>query len=398
MTEDFQNVLYLFSCAAMGKKIAKKLSIDLNKLYEICAANGIWPIVYKFLAEEKTFPESFKSIEKKTINDIYKSVLQNANTANIVKELEKNGIECCILKGATLSELYSNPDARISSDVDIFIKDGIDEACEILKKNQFRILNRWVGSHHIKCISSRCKMIELHTEYFDKLVADLWFDGAGFIDAEFIPFTFEGVACHALNPTDGILFVFLHFVKHYISATVTVRQLMDTLLYLRKYKNEIDFEKINNVLDKLNYAKFFKICIAFGIKYLQFEKEDFGFTLQEDFAEETELFLQDLYNLARNNNTNIYNEYWQDAFLEKNKSGSYKKYSKKLNGGGILQMAKVNKNVMQEKYPILNKYKFLYPVCYVWRAVTGMWKLLSKPTKSEEQGNNRMLLVKKLGL
>ena len=146
------------------------------------------------------------------------------------------------------------------------------------------------------------------------------------------------------------------------------------------------------------FAKFFKICIAFGIKYLQFEKEDFGFTLQEDFAEETELFLQDLYNLARNNNTNIYNEYWQDAFLEKNKSGSYKKYSKKLNGGGILQMAKVNKNVMQEKYPILNKYKFLYPVCYVWRAVTGMWKLLSKPTKSEEQGNNRMLLVKKLGL
>lgn len=398
--EDFKSVLYLFSCAAFGKKPTEAVSVDVRTLFQICIANGIWPLVFKTadaaMNQDGAYKDIFSELEKNTMNSLYIYITRLMNVAGIIALLEENGVHCCLLKGATLSELYADPYARISSDTDIYIKDNIDKACKILENNGFEIMDRWAGSHHIKCVSERCGMIELHTEYFDKLIADLWFDGAEFFEAKFIPFTFEGVKCSALNPTDGMLFNFLHFVKHYISGMVTVRQLMDNLLYLRKYRDEIDYEKINHILEALHYSKFLKVCIAFGIQYLQFEKEDFSYEINEELGEETDLLLQDLFHSSMNQNADLYDEYSADAFKKKNKAGNYNRYSRRTNSGGLLKMAKTSRKAMESKYPVLVKYKFLYPFFYIKRAFTGVCKLVLKQRTNKH--SDRMVVIKKLGL
>lgn len=396
MIEDFENVIYLFSCAVNGKKAERKMCIEFDALYSICIANGIWPTVFNLVSKTVGIPEKFSDIKTNTKNSIYNHMKRMINVANIVDVLEKNGIQCCILKGPTLSSLYAEPYSRISNDTDIYIKDYVDKACDILRENGFEIMDRWEGSHHIKCISKHHGMIELHTNYFDKLVEELWFDGAKCFDSIFIPFNFEGVECSTLDYTDGMLYNLLHFIKHYISGIVTVRQLMDNLLYLKKNGDMIDYNKLNHTLDDLNYKKFFEICIAFGIKYLQFKKEDFIYEINSDYDEETDLLLRDLYQSSINQDANIYDEYGENTFKKKNKSGSYNRYKEQKNNGGLLKMAKTNRKSMEEKYHILKKYKFLYPFFYVIRSVTGLYNHIFK--KKRKEYSDRMSLIKKLGL
>ena len=115
------------------------------------------------------------------------------------------------------------------------------KSCKILAENGFEILERAFGSHHIKCISEVYGRIELHTEYFDKVIAELWFSDLRIrFSNQKIQFDSENIPCQrTLNITEGLIFNFRHFIRHYISGLVTVRQLMDNLLYLKHIKMKL---------------------------------------------------------------------------------------------------------------------------------------------------------------
>lgn len=399
MLDDFKATLYLFSCAAMGKTIETPPQIAGKRLFEISNAHGVWSIIYAFFQKDflANIPKDFAEI---TTNKIYSHMYRVLHIAKVIETLEKNGVQCCILKGATLSSLYAEPYARVSTDTDIYVKaKDVDTACELLMSLGFEIKERRPGSHHIKCISNSCGMLELHTECFDTVVADLWFDGADFFEYQFIPFQYEGVACHTLNYTEGVIFNFLHFIKHYITGLITVRQIMDNLLFLKEHRDKIDYKKLDMVLEKLNYKKFMLVCIGFGIKYLQFQPADFAYTVPEEYDESVELMLSDLYSAAMREDSGVYTEYGEKVYGDKNKKGNYKQYHLKKNNGGFFAMAKITREAMEDKYPALKNHSYLYPVFYVHRAVTGIWsKLFQKKAPADTAKNERLNLLEKLGL
>lgn len=398
MLEKFEKMLLVFSAAVTGRKIQ---SIDLNpkELYELSAAQRVWPIVFGYLKKNTSFrfPEN---LEKLTSAQIYNNMVRVINVSKKAELLEKNGIRCCILKGATLSGLYADPYSRLTTDTDIFVSPEDEErACKILAESGLSVEERKAGSHHAKCTGLECGMIELHTECFDPVVEDLWFDGASFFDYNFIPFSFEGVSCHALCHTEALVFVFLHFVKHYIAGLVTVRHLTDTLLYFRKYKNEIDLERVFGILDRLGYRKFFLTCIAFGTEYLAFENSDFDLCDAQKYKKEASLLLSDLFYSSKSEDCGVFTEYGKKVYGRQSREGSYDEYFRKKNSGGVLKMAKVSREALEEKYPSLKKHPALYPFFYVKRAVLGLFRVFfPKKTPENAEKNRRLEILEKLGL
>ena len=204
VTKEFENMLYLFSCAAQN------IAPDINRSYDIplikkyAVDNRVWPVIV--IGAQKWENDNLKISDSAVALEVYHNLLRTVKLAEVIKKLENNGISCCILKGQTLAKLYAEPFSRISSDIDIYI-DSQDEkkSCKILAENGFEILERAFGSHHIKCISEVYGRIELHTEYFDKVIAELWFSDLGCFSNQKIQFDFENIQCSTLNITEGLI-------------------------------------------------------------------------------------------------------------------------------------------------------------------------------------------------
>lgn len=397
VTKEFENMLYLFSCAAQN------IAPDINRSYDIplikkyAVDNRVWPVIV--IGAQKWENDNLKISDSAVALDVYHNLLRTVKLAEVIKKLENNGISCCILKGQTLAKLYAEPFSRISSDIDIYI-DIQDEkkSCKILAENGFEILERAFGSHHIKCISEVYGRIELHTEYFDKVIAELWFSDLGCFSNQKIQFDFENIQCSTLNITEGLIFNFLHFIKHYISGLVTVRQLMDNLLYLKAYKNEINYEKLNYILNKLQYHKFLLICIGFGIKYFHFNEADFVYEVPKEYNSLIFNLAEDFLVSAGNNDSTLYHEYGKTKYISKHKKGFYRIYHFAKNSGDMRKNVVASNKIMKEKYPILNRYPLLYPFCFLMRATVGVWKVFFSKNHASRKENKRLKLIKDFGL
>ena len=140
MSKAFYDMVYLFACGARGKIPAPITDMDVLKVYDAAQSQGVWHTV--FLALKHLYDRSELTVDKdrfdkwhqKVMYQIVRITRRNMAVENTIKMLEKNGIECCVLKGEVMAQLYHNPTCRVSSDTDILIdKDLEKKAVELLK-------------------------------------------------------------------------------------------------------------------------------------------------------------------------------------------------------------------------------------------------------------------------
>ena len=61
MTREFESMLHLFGCGALGKEVNNEYCINLSKIRELSLAQEVWDVVYagvreKIIAEEVKIP------------------------------------------------------------------------------------------------------------------------------------------------------------------------------------------------------------------------------------------------------------------------------------------------------------------------------------------------------
>ena len=158
MTKSFLDTIYLYNCAIRGKEPEIKSDINIKDVYIISKKQGIWDTVFlslkKLYDKDKTIIEA--DIFSKLNNEfLIKCTLNSKRLVfvhNIIKKLEDNGINCCILKGESVSLYYNTPLARISSDTDILIdKEKTRKCLDILKEEGFIVEEQPYESHQIRC-------------------------------------------------------------------------------------------------------------------------------------------------------------------------------------------------------------------------------------------------------
>lgn len=284
MTNNFKDMLNLFSCAVNGANIRTDLPYDFNAIFALSKKQQIDTILFPVI--NSIYSQNQSLIEKSTYDrwesDFYKTISFSMIRTNYINKLlsnfEEQNIDYCVLKGEVLADLYFVPDSRVSGDVDIWIRDcnKVKNALNILAADGFRVPATNSNSHQIECYHKIYGLVEIHTDICDKIAKTLWFENKLRFDEK--PIRFEdkkGNKFYTLSYTDGAVFVAFHFLKHFLSHGCGCRQLMDMLLYFTRYKQQINWEKFDLVFKELNYLRFIKMCEKIGEKYfgLNFETD-----------------------------------------------------------------------------------------------------------------------------
>lgn len=392
MNQDFVYTVYLFVCGARGITPNILRGIDVQSIYKISKIQGVWPTVFlaliKLYQKDKTIltEDEFQKLNNEFILQCSMQMKRVNFIHKIIYELKKSNIKCCVLKGESVSRFYKTPIARISSDTDIIVhKKDIKKTLLILKDNGFIIGDKIPGSHEIKCTHPVAGLVEIHTQIYADIANDICFNNLVQYNEKYISFeTFDNYKLFTLGITDNMMFLLMHFLKHFMFSGIGIRQLGDILLYIENYYDKIDWNRVNCILDKLNYTKIFSYIIAIGEKYFMFPSnlikcDNINNLLMEKIL--NDMCIGGIFGHCDTNRKDFYNLYLQARYKRFNNDA----YSDYKNRKKIYRLFP-NRKFMSVNYSYVNKSIALLPIAWIHRILNGLnCKIQYEPTLEQKE-------------
>ena len=165
-----------------------------------------------------------------------------------------------------------------------------------------------------------------------------------------------------------------------------IRQTLDTLLYLREYREEIDWERFNALIKYLKYEKFMDVLYTIGIQYLGFREEDFPpFIRREAQAEQVldEIMEAGTFGFSNVQRKDFYITYTEERF-QRFKKEDYERYMKAWRHESIWEIIFLDRKRMEKKYPYVKKSVMLLPIAWIQRIFYLILAILSGKKKTNE--------------
>ncbi len=393
----FENMLYLLGNGAAGcdLKISDTENIDVEAIRKYAIEQNIWTIIYKPLSKLC----DVSTYETEAIVSVLQGIRQREFQLSMIRKLEKAEIGCCLIKGVSVAMLYKDPDCRLSSDFDILI-DSKDEgkALELLKENGYNITHkRDKNSHHSVAQHPIGGTIELHIELYSHIYKSIIFNGLELYNEPQRIINIDGETYKTLGINDGLMFLTTHYIKHFIIGGGGVRQMMDLLLYIKKYENEIDFELYEKRLDQLSYKKLIDTIKSIGAKYFGFDFKISDTDLMDRIVEDTRTG-----GIFGNERTDVRRGF-RTEYCRRRSNVS------KLNMDYIL-LFKLEKNLFQrvfvDKMELIDsgyeyaKHTLLVPFAWIQRAFDMLFKMkkIKRDQNIKNEFNKRLNLMKDLNM
>jgi len=392
MTNSFEQMLYLFGAASRGTepKLADKLNIEEIRKY--AQEQGIWTVIYTPLLA--VCPEAVK-YQSEFLQTISRCMTQKEFTLRVIQTLEKNGISCCMLKGAVVAELYAETDCRVSSDTDILI-DPKDEKklIAILKKLGYRVEERAENDHHVKAYHPVGGLLEAHVQLYSHTTQRILFNGLDMYKEPFSTVQISGIPIKTLGVNDNLMYLTAHYIKHLTNSGGGVRQMMDLLLYLEAYKDEIDFERYENLLKQLRYEKLIQVVKTIGAKYWGFDYP----VVEEEMAEKILTDSEDggIFGFSAENRGNFY-----DVYCSKRTDMSkyrYHLFKWTKSERTLLERIFLPKHILISCGYSYAKHKLLIPVAWVHHIIDVLQRRKSEKKVKNEPFEARMQMMRDLGM
>ncbi len=252
---------YVLACAIDGTEPdGLPEGMDEAVFLELCKFHKLENIVYLTIGDKLS--ETSRAYLEETYNRLlFLQATQQYYLETIEDEFENAKIPYLILKGRELAKLYPREDMRQSSDFDIYIgRENSQKARDIMTDVGFEILA--YNDHdddHDEYLADKCVMCELHRV----LIQDNhpWQAECNKMPERMI-LTDGTECCYKLSPEDFYAYNLAHAAKHMKLSGVGIRVFLDQWLILNKYENEINWDKLNDILDKCNLVEFNKNTIA----------------------------------------------------------------------------------------------------------------------------------------
>lgn len=351
---------------------------DWGNLFALSSSHSVVGMIYDKMIEvfDGKIPEKYAIwFKHSAFKEMSFQAVRSLTFASIYEELKKKNIAPVVLKGEVLRRLYPKPESRTSLDEDLLIE---PEDYEPLKNElvsmgfeeagEGRDEKHWVNKKY-------SVYFEIHFSPFPTEKSyESWnriFDN--YKDRSMV--NENGVV--SLSRTDNFIYLFLHAAIHFIYSGVGIKQLLDIALFIKKYKDEIDFKYAETMLKKAKAFNFAAEITAFIKKY--FCEDVFTFTKKEV----DESFAQDVFSSGSLGKS------------DKDRIHSANVTSTKFTGKSSLKKILFPpKKRLQIQYPFAKKYPFLLPVAWLLRLLSN----LTHGKRSLQTGNERLKLIKKYGL
>lgn len=289
------------------------------------------------------------AIRKNTMLDIAREQLQ--------KYMDDNGIWYMPLKGSILKDLYPRPGMRQMADNDILIDGAYRRQVFDYMKGQ-----GYEGEYREHSI---------HDEYQKKPFYNFEIHNA-LVSQKYLPAVVEyysnvrerlvnAEGCgYSFRNEDFYIYMMVHAHRHHYNAGNGIRHIMDTQVYLEKMP-ALDYDYVRRELDCLGIAKY-----EATVRSLSNKLFDKACSTPEEMDEA--LTTDEREFLAFNIDAGTYgtSDIRVGRDLQKLSKGKQLTVNQKLR---YCWMRLIRKGGIQYDFPRLAKYRILYPVLYVARAI-----------------------------
>lgn len=342
------DMIYLAACAINGKKPKQERidNLDLPKLFEVCQKHILTACVAYALESAGVKDNDFTQAKEKAIR---KNILLDAERRTILQKLEAEKIWYMPLKGSLLHDWYPKLGMRQMADNDILVdSDKMAEVRDILLNSGYVCEHFGQGNHDVY-FKEPVLNFEMHSGLFSPTHIGNLYPYFKDVKNKLILDEDREYGYHFSNE-DFYLFMMAHEYKHFSGGGTGVRSLVDTYIFLRKFKESLDWDYLNAELDKLGIADFERNNRELAMRLL---------SLKQLTIEDKKLLdyyvMSETYGTLENSVNNR---------IERDSGGSKVKY--------LWYRLFPPMKVYKVWYPWAYKHKILLPVAWVYRLARGL--------------------------
>lgn len=383
--------LTLLKDAHLGQ-ISQPDDYDYELLYQASIRHDVTALLYNQIYRFSNFPDELRQQwKRKAIQINALQTIRSDAFLRLYREFLKQDLKVLVLKGIVVRSLYLQPDNRPSNDEDLYVeREHVQKAKEIMLEQGFQILQESENVTVFVNVSSGLT-IEMHTTLFSEDSKaygsyQKFFKNA-FEEAQ--SHMIQGCQVYSLSHEQHLLFLMMHFVKHFLHGGVGFRQLLDIIIYAETYGKRINWNAIYVVLKQEHLLMLVENLFVIGHQYLGFSFKHI--ILPRDFAE-NKMDFEDL--LA---------DIWDAGIF--GKSSQERLHSSTI----TLSAAEGHKSLcstlfpslksMQEKYNYLKRAPILLPLAWSNRILHYVFDKKEGNAKGAmEIGNQRVRLLQKYGI
>ena len=267
--------------------------------------------------------------------------------------LQEAEVPALELQGTKIKPLYPQPDYRTMSDIDFIVaSQNLQKAREVLEQLGYQCEEK--GGVEVDAFRMPNIHVELHTAYFP--------DDCEYVHVMGKPF--------AAAEDTNLLYVYniLHIAKHYFWKGCGIRRVLDAYYLNRAYGEILDSDYVDGMFQAADVQEFAAQLSDLANRW--FGETD---TIEDRTDMEIYLLNSGLHGTARNRVEN------RLKIMNGDKGRFYKLryFSWRILG---------DKQMLYATYPVLKRWKILYPFCWIHRAFRalrpGNIKLLKNEAKA----------------
>ena len=251
-----RDLAYLAACAVNGRRPdpERVAGMDLQALYHMAELHMMCGITAMALESAGVRDEAFTQAKGKAVRKVSAFEIERAA---VLASFEEEGIWYMALKGAVLQSYYPRIGMREMSDNDILydasrradvrgIMEGLGFKTDLYVMDEF--------SHDIYNKPPVCSF-EMHPSLFTPLTGDTAYNYYLDVRSRLLKDDGNGYGYH-FSREDCYVYLIAHEYKHFSTAGIGLRPLLDTYVYLKKEGGRLDRDYIAGELDKLGLREF----------------------------------------------------------------------------------------------------------------------------------------------
>ena len=245
-------MLKIIKAVILGEKVdISSMDIDWDRMYTLTEYHSVTNLIA--YAIDESVPQEIADIFAKSSTIAFARYMgYEHETAQICKLFEENKISYMPLKGHIMKNYYPSPEMRTMCDVDILVKEQDLEAIDTVMAKCGYTKLPVVREDEVTYQKQPLFCYEMHLQlvrYTHKKIFDYYGDGWEFArkDTEF---------GYKMSDEDFFVFLIAHLAKHYRTAGVGVRPVVDIWIYLKKFRDKLDWGYVDGELDKLGMKDF----------------------------------------------------------------------------------------------------------------------------------------------
>lgn len=302
-----------------------------NRLHQMALMHGVTALVYdgirsrngEFLmnltpAQIETWRNAVEAAEEQSRN-------MNIMTARLFEELNRRNTRPILLKGQATAMLYNLPLHRGSGDCDIYFplapqgKKADDWAKGAADKSatyesgvlQYTWNGMKVEHHH--------SMVRLTNFMLNRTLQSIINSEIRCCDSTYI--YIDGTRLETLPPTLNLLYAMVRIAKYILNDGVSLKQIVELGMILRKIGDKIDFIKLQQWIDKLHMGEMAQLEGALLTGLMNFSTDEIPF-MNPDRENNITAITREIFNLRGNHSSEWYFTQGKNVFVSTNNKGA----------------------------------------------------------------------------